>query len=160
MITKLLLENFTGKRCPHTFVIHLPADRKEITARGALKSKLLQVGSLAINDLEQVNEHGFEVPVGLTYQQAKQDDIKGLSMKAHIDFVNTLRQSWFTDYLNNNFNIILNNQLLADLVNLGENSYTNICACIPAAKDNVTINESLFFWPLKNALYELSKRYM
>ena len=43
---------------------------------------------------------------------------------------------------------------------ISENSYTNICACIPAAKDNVTINESLFFWPLKNALYELSKRYM
>ena len=158
--TKLLLENFTGKKCPNTFVIHLPADRKEITARGALKSKLLQVGSLAINDLEQVNEHGFDVPVGLTYQQAKQDDIKDLSMTAHKDFVNTLRQSWFTNYLNNNFNIILNDQLLTDLVNLGENSYTNICACIPLAKDNVTVNESLFFWPLKNALYELSKRYM
>ena len=158
--TKLLLENFTGKKCPKTFVIHLPADRKEITARGALKSKLLQVNSLAINNLEQVIEHGFEANADLTYQDAKQNDIRKLSMNSHKAFVDTLRQGWFTNYLNNNFNIILNEQLLIDLVNLGENSYTNICACIPAAKDSVNVNESLFFWPLKNALYELSKKYM
>ena len=50
-------------------------------------------------------------------------------------------------------------ELIADLKIFAEKSFVTMSANIPAQYHALNVTETLFFWPLKNSLIELSKNY-
>lgn len=163
-LTILLLEKYTGKKIPNGFEIinsnDVGVDVKEITAKGVLEGLALAPGfQIPSTCLSAANDLGFDTTNTITYSDVAQDNVRKAALQEFHKFVNTLREEDFKNFLFQNFSLNISEDLLNDLCLLGEQSFTTMSASIPPMYNTLQVQETLFFWPLKNSLVELSKRY-
>ena len=164
-ITKLLLEKYTGQNVPKDFQIINAGntDVKEITAKGVLQGLNFANENYAIqaNLLSMVSDYGFDTTDAIMYSDVKNTD--GVVRKKALDefkhFVGTLNEKDFRNFLFEQHGLTISDKLIEDLLTKGEASFTTMSASIPAQFDQLNLVETLFFWPLKNALVELSRNY-
>lgn len=161
-LIKALLAHFMGygindpeSKMPRDFKVTFQNSPKEVTAQGAMltdNSSLNDIKGYAHDENHYV--YGFEnEPTQVTYEEAKsyQDDV----IKEFNKFIEKfLKDSQITKYLKKNFEVEFSNELIDTLVDDAEMGF----ALMASSKDgNDDVEETLFFWPLKNGLYEASK---
>ncbi len=162
-LTKMLLEKYSGKSVPSGFGI-ISSDGygvKEITAKGVLQGLNIIAGGMIIPDdaLEPVYDNGIDYEGDLTYADIAKDEVRNSALREFKSFVESLKDKDFTNYLHTQFDLTIKPKMLDDLLQHGRNSFTTMAASIPAQHSGLTVNETLFFWPLKNSLIQLAKDY-
>lgn len=161
-LTKLLLEKYTGKKVNDAFrIINAHgADVKEITAKGVLEGLGLAAGfQIPAGKLSQVVDYGFDGFDRLTYADVRKENVRETALGSFNKFIDSLQSPDFTNFVFNKFGLTIPNKLISDLRAFARNSFVTMSANIPARYNNLDVAETLFFWPLKNSLVELSKKY-
>lgn len=163
-LTVLLLEKYTKQEVPRTFEIINPTqlgyDVKEITAKGILVGLGIGPGfQIPAGSLSAVQDLGFDTSDTITYNEVSNDIIRESAMTEFNKFVNSLKDVDFTNFLFQRFGLSISSELLDDLMVRGEGSFVTMSANVPAMFGNLTVQETLFFWPLKNSLIEIAKNY-
>lgn len=167
-LTVLLLEKYTGKKVDPAFSIISARDNsnknidvKEITAKGVLEGlNLNQNFKIPANILSPIIDYGFDLDRELTYADIATDEVRNVALKNFYNFVDSLQDKDFKNFIFKNFNnLTIPQELIADLRQLAEQSFVTMSANIPVQYHDVNLTETLFFWPLKNSLIELSKNY-
>ena len=161
-LTKLLLEKYTGKKVNDAFrIINAHgADVKEITAKGVLEGLGLAAGfQIPAGILSQVVDYGFDGFDKLTYADVRTDKVRETALGSFNKFIDSLQSPDFTNFVFNKFGLTIPDRLIRDLRAFARNSFVTMSANIPAQYNDLNVAETLFFWPLKNSLVELSKRY-
>lgn len=161
-LTVLLLKLYTGMNVPPTFEIIADrgVDVKEITAKGVLEGlNILPQFQIPSDCLLPINDYGFDTNNSLTYAEVSTEFVKEEALKEFNCFVDLLSNQEFKNFLFSKFNITIAQGLLDNMKLLGRESFTTMSASIPAEYNDLNVTETLFFWPLKNTLVELSKHY-
>lgn len=162
-LTVLLLEKYTGKKADPAFSIISAnnADVKEITAKGVLEGLNLNANfQIPANALSPIVDYGFDRVEILTYADVATDEVRKAALKSFNNFVDSLKDRDFANFIFANFNrLTISENLIADLRNFAKQSFVTMSANIPAQYGNLNVSETLFFWPLKNSLVELSRNY-
>lgn len=160
-LTRILLQLFTvtdDQEFPKTFCVKRPGAAKEMTANGALAVTGLAAGFVASNP-QNVNDYGFDTEQTITYADVSKDEVRKAVLKEYMHFIDLIKGSQeFRNYLHSKFALTICDSLLDDLKNKAEASYNNYSG-MAAGHAQVNVTETLFFWPLKHALYEVSKNY-
>ncbi len=160
-LTKLLLEKYTGKTAPSTFttISSNAYDVKEITAKGVLVGLSIGAGfRIPAGVIKGVSDYGFDVNESITYNDISANPtIREQALKEFDSFVDTLKARDFKQFIYDTFSLIIPDKLLDDLKTFGQQSFVTMSAAIPVAHRGLDVKETLFFWPLKNALTEISK---
>lgn len=160
--TILLLQKFTGQTVSPAFGIieNHNADVKEITAKGVLMGLDLKSDfKIPTHALLPVVDYGFDCEKELTYADVRKDEVRMSALNSFSVFVNSLRDKEVSNFLFNNFGLTISNELLDDLEVRAQQSFVTMSASISTQYDGLNVTETLFFWPLKNSLVELSKNY-
>lgn len=161
-LSKLLLEKFTGQNVPVGFEIISDddVDVKEITAKGVLEGLDIK-GPFKIPEaaLAPIVDYGFDAKTDLTYADVIKPDVCKAALAEFDTFVDSLKERDFTNFLFSKFQLTISGQLLDDMKQKGRQSFTTMSASVPAQYSELNVTETLFFWPLKNTLVELSKNY-
>lgn len=163
--TKLLLEKFTNKEVSPGFQIIHPAgiDVKEITAKGVLKGlNIHQNFRIPNNILSPVVDYGFDTE-RLKYKDIRNKEtgqkVKSELMNSFKRFLESLQDEDIKQFIFVRFGLSISQEILEDLSVKAEGSYTAVAASISNQYDDINVTETLLFWPLKNSLIELSKKY-
>lgn len=161
-LTALLLEKFTGKSVPEGFKLTYSEDNaKEITAQGALYRDTGLGRGLLSGSPTEFQVYGFPIEEGkrrIKYQTAKDEvDVKQKVLANYEAFIKAfLEDEEIQDELTSNFhNCQISDKLINGLRSKADDSFITVLNS--AANPQAFIRETLFFWPLKNAIYELSK---
>lgn len=161
-LTKLLLQKYTGKNADKAFSIITAGgvDVKEITAKGVLTGLTLNPGFKIPDDkLDSTIDYGFDWDGNLTYGDVNTAKVRNAALQEFDKFVDSLEDCDFTNFISLNFGLTISKELIDDLKTLATRSFATMSASIPAAYAKLDVTETLFFWPLKNSLVELSKKY-
>lgn len=161
-LTVLLLRKYTGKNVDPAFgIISNPGvDVKEITAKGVLNGLgLLPNFQIPVGALSPVIDYGFDGVDNLTYQDVTEDRVREAALGSFKKFIDSLQDADFVNFVYGQFGLTISNQLIADLRNFAEQSFVTMSANIPVEHRDLNVTETLFYWPLKNSLVELSKNY-
>lgn len=159
-LSKILLEQFTGKTAPNNFSVIRKTNSKEVTANGALIGPTL-TSTYKVDDnlLKQINDYGFDTNNSIKYQEVANDEVKDSVITEYGKFIGILKENEvIKSHLLASFNHTITTELLDDLLNRATTSYQNVSGNM-IQYGNINLNETLFFWPLKHALYEVSKNY-
>lgn len=160
-LIKTLLAHFMGygindpeNMMPGDFKVTFQNSPKEVTAQGAMLENNPSLEDIKGYDRKEFYVYGFDnEPPLVTYKKAKkyQDDV----IKEFNKFIEKfLKDGQITKYLKKNFEVEFSNKLIDTLVYDAEMGF----ALMASSKDgNDDVEETLFFWPLKNGLYEASK---
>ncbi len=147
--------NDAQHKMPNDFSVKFEPDPKIVTAQGAVLKNNANVQNVTCNYTEEpICVHGINnVPANTTYTQAGEYKDQVIA-----DFNNFLERfledQAFTSYLRTNYGITFDNSFTQTLRQAADNSFD----LMAISKDpNVSLNESMFFWTLKNGLYEVSK---
>jgi len=158
-----LLSVFTGKQMPRRAKVSMAANPKELTAEGAINTR-------SFNDKEEIDRAvknivhmGIEKtdefdPMGLFYP----DDLGKLeqSAKAHFnEFLKAMKQREVAE-IARDFDLKLryNGESLLDLVeDFSDRSFSEMVAISQDMAEDDSLEETLFFWFLKDSLYQLSQ---
>ena len=164
-LTAMLLEKFSGKKVPNGFKLtYSEKNAKEITAQGALYSDTGQGRNLLSGDPTKFQVYGFPTMSGaarIKYKTVKDDaSIKEQILDNYENFIKALLEDEeIQDMLTSNFHQCqITDNLVNGLRSKAEDSFTVVLNS--TVNDQAFIPETLFFWPLKNAIYELSKELM
>ena len=162
--TKLLLEKYTGENVPHAFdIIDVHAqgvDVKEVTAKGVLEGLSIKAGfRIPANNLTPVEDLGFDTDKKLKYEDVADIEVRNALLSEFKRFVRSFEDDDIKNVLFQEFNLSIPNDLLDDLYALGEQSFRTMSASVPQQFSGLNVQETLFFWPLKDSLIELSRRY-
>ena len=157
VLTKLLLEEYTGLQVPDLFnIVNNRPDAKEITAKGALTTPA--VGFLIpAGRLRAIVDYGFDTPNAVTYRDIRTQNVQNQLMAEYRRFLNSLQERELAQFLHTNYNLTFDPAVINKLKLDAQNSYNTIANSIPADFDTFEMSETLFFYPLKNALIECSK---
>lgn len=162
-LTVLLLEKYTGKNVDPAFTIvgDDNVDVKEITAKGVLEGLGLDPSfQIPADILSPIIDYGFDREGNLTYADVATDEVREAALESFDKFVGSLQDADFSNFIFTNFNrLTISNDLIADLRNFAKQSFATMSAKIPTQYRDLNVAETLFFWPLKNSLVELSKNY-
>lgn len=162
-LTVLLLEKYTGKRVDPAFTIinAQNTDVKEITAKGVLEGLNLRENfRIPADMLSPIIDYGFDRDKELTYADVATDDVRETAMQSFNSFIDSLQDKDFANFLFTNFkNLTISKELINDLRQYAKQSFVTMSANIPVQYRELNVAETLFFWPLKNSLVELSKNY-
>lgn len=162
-LTVLLLEKYTGKKVDPAFAIIKArnVDVKEITAKGVLTGLSLEENfKIPADILSPIVDYGFDIEGKLTYAKVRTDEVREAALKSFNKFIDSLQEQDFTNFIFNNFNnLTISNELIADLRTFARQSFVTMSARIPDQYRDLNVTETLFFWPLKNSLVEISKNY-
>lgn len=162
-LTVLLLEKYTGKKVDPAFAIikAVNVDVKEITAKGVLTG--LSLGEnfkIPADILSPIVDYGFDIEGELTYDMVEKDEVREAALKSFNKFIDSLQDQDFINFIFNNFNnLTISKDLIADLRTFARQSFVTMSASIPYQYRDLNVTETLFFWPLKNSLVEVSKNY-
>lgn len=162
-LTVLLLEKYTGKKVDPAFAIISAnnTDVKEITAKGVLEGLNLK-GNFQIpaEILSPIIDYGFDRDGDLTYADVATDEVREAALESFNKFIDSLQDRDFANFIFTNFkNLTISKDLIADLRKFAKQSFVTMSANIPVQYRDLNVTETLFFWPLKNSLVELSKNY-
>ena len=164
-LTVLLLQKYTGKEVSKDFQIINAGDTdvKEITAKGVLQGINFANQNFAIpeNTLQPILDYGFDSKVEITYADVKNEngEVRKQALDEFNHFVESLKEKDFRNFLFQNYRLNISEELFEDLKTKANASFTTMSASTPAQFDQLNLVETLFFWPLKNALVELSKNF-
>ena len=150
-LAKCFLETFTGKEVPRLFTVKFADNPKEITAEGALASMHNAVPKIFP---ELIKIYGFEDAAD-EYEFSEVATLEDKVCMAFEKFLDKLSDREIKNYLLNQYGVRIDASIIATMKDYMPQSY-QIMASRPLAED-APVNETLFFWPLKQALYELSK---
>lgn len=156
LLSKMLLEKYTGLTAPATFNVYMAQEAKEVTAKGALLGdSLLGNFKIPANKLQEVVDYGFDTTSNLVYGDATQDETRNSILQEYNKFVDSLNDRDFANFLFSRFGLSIPENLFNDLKTLAASSYTDVCAGISPQYYGLDVKETLFFWPLKIALSRL-----
>jgi len=156
LLSKMLLEKYTGLNAPATFNVYMAQEAKEVTAKGALLGdSLLGNFKIPANKLQEVVDYGFDTTSNLVYGDATQDETRNSILQEYNKFVDSLNDRDFANFLFSRFGLSIPENLFNDLKTLAASSYTDVCAGISPQHYGLDVKETLFFWPLKIALSRL-----
>lgn len=156
LLSKMLLEKYTGLIAPATFNVYMAQEAKEVTAKGALLGdSLLGNFKIPANKLQEVVDYGFDTTSNLVYGDATQDETRNYILQEYNKFVDSLNDRDFANFLFSRFGLSIPENLFNDLKTLAASSYTDVCAGISPQHYGLDVKETLFFWPLKIALSRL-----
>lgn len=156
LLSKMLLEKYTGLNAPATFKVYMAEEPKEITAKGALSGdSLLNNFQIPANKLEEVIDYGFDTNSNLVYGDVTQVETKDSVLQEYNNFIDSLKDKDFANLLFTRFGLSIPEELFSDLKILAASSYTDVCAGISPQHYGLEVKETLFFWPLKIALSRL-----
>lgn len=158
-LTKILLEKYSGKKAPAGFkVIPYDGDVKEITAKGALTDIVNPNLIIDPTQIERVCDYGFDCDRILTYQDIRSDkNIKQDVLLNFNNFIDTFKSSDLVNFLFQNLHLTIPDSLLTSLKGSADGSFNTVMLDTPGTFDQLNVVETLFFWPLKNALVEASQ---
>jgi len=162
-LTILLLEKYTGKKVDPLFnIIHArQMDVKEITAKGALEGQHLEE-NFKIQDsvLKPIVDYGFDSVKELSYADVQTDTVRTKVLESFESFVGSLTDRDFKNFLNSiSSKLTVSEQLINDLKLYARSSFITMSANIAKGYSDLDVNETLFFWCLKDSLIKLSKNY-
>lgn len=162
-LTVLLLEKYTGKKVDPLFdIIHArEMDVKEITAKGALEGiNLAENFRIPSQSLTPIVDFGFDGVQQLTYAQVQTDEVRNSVLESFEIFVNSLTDKDFKNFLNSlSSKLTVSEQLIKDLKLFARSSFITMSGNIARGYADLDVNETLFFWCLKDSLIKLSKNY-
>ena len=167
-LTVLLLEKYTGKKADSAFTIicaknaqNENVDVKEITAKGVLEGLSLNTNfQIPSQTLSPIVDYGFDRTDELTYADVSTDEVRVAALESFNQFIDSLQDRDFANFIFTNFkNLTISKDLIADLRKFAKQSFVTMSANIPDQYKDLNVTETLFFWPLKNSLVELSKNY-
>ena len=156
-LTKLLLEKYTGMKVPALFSIeNNRPDAKEITAKGALTTPAAGF-LIPANKLNAIVDYGFDTSDAVTYGDMRTVNVQNQLMAEYKRFLNSLQEKELAQFLHSTYNLTFDPAIINKLQLEAQKSYNTIANSIPAGFDTFEMSETLFFYPLKNALIECSK---
>lgn len=168
-LTVLLLEKYTGKKIDDKKFAIISAkdtqgknvDVKEITAKGVLEGLSLDPEfQIPTGILSPIIDYGFDKEGELTFAEVATDEVRKSALQNFNKFVDSLQEADFKNFIFQQFeNITISEDLIADLRRFAEQSFVTMSAKIPIQYHALNVTETLFFWPLKNSLVELSRNY-
>lgn len=152
--TTILLQKYTGQTVPPTFNIHRVEESKEITAKGALLSDVIENSFRIPEDkLAEVVDYGFDTEKTLMYGEVM--NARDAVIKEYYIFLDSLANKDIADFMNKRFGVTIQKDLIEKLKSFAKESYTNAVAGIADEHKSLSVKETLFFWPLKYALSKL-----
>lgn len=160
-LTRLLLESYTGLKAPLHFKVFMEAESKEVTAKGALMgAKLSEAYQILSNQLHKSVDYGFDSDTSLTYGEVTNAPVKASVISENRKFIDSLQSKEIANYVYQKFGLSISKYLLDALLSYADSSYENMCASIPDVHSTLDVEETLFFWPLKLALPQVSENYL
>ncbi|MBR1786969.1 MAG: hypothetical protein IJ756_07440 [Paludibacteraceae bacterium] len=155
--TKLLLEKYTGQKVPALFKIkNNRSDAKEITAKGALT--IPDTGYLIPKtQLNSIVDYGFDTQEQIIYRDMRTGQVQQKVINEYLKFLKSLSEKDIAQFIHQHYGLTIPNVIIATLTTHAQNSYNTIAGGITTAFDDFNLSETLFFYPLKNALIECSK---
>lgn len=161
-LTVLLLRKYTGKNVDPAFeIISNPGvDVKEITAKGVLNGLGLHPNfQIPADKLKPVVDYGFDGVDNLTYEDVQTDGVRNAALGSFNNFIASLQHDDFVNFVFGQSGLTISNELIEDLRQFAKDSFVTMSANIPVEHRPLNVTETLFYWPLKNSLVELSKKY-
>lgn len=161
-LTVLLLRKYTGQDVDPAFeIISDPnVDVKEITAKGVLNGlALVENFKIPEGVLKPVVDYGFDGVDHLTYNDVRTNNVRNAALGSFNKFIDSLQHADFVNFVHGQFGLTISNGLIADLRRFAKDSFATMSANIPVQHAALNVTETLFYWPLKNSLVELSKKY-
>ncbi len=156
-IVAKLLETFLGQKMPKGFDVKFQANAKEVTAQGAMLSNHANLQSISDYQEKPLCIHGvheIDELTSINYEKAPQ--FKGEIIESFENFIKEFVENEdIRRFFKKEFEIDLTNKLAEILRNSASNSFDLM------AKEkslDSEVEETMFFWPLKNGLYEASKQ--
>lgn len=150
-LAKCFIETFTGKQVPQLFAVKFADNPKEITAEGALASMHRAVPQINPN---LIKVYGFE-NAAEEYEFGQVCELENQVCGAFEKFLDKMADRRIKDYLLTQYDVRIDAQMIDTIKRYVSQSY-QIMASRRFTPDT-PVNETLFFWPLKQVLYELSK---
>lgn len=149
---KLLLETFSGEEAPDLFKVIFAENPKEITAEGGLASQHPRIQKISPS---LIKVYGFETAEDrYEFQDTLNLKPEVLEEYRHfLDVFTTTRN--IKDWLFNQYQIRISQDTIAELIRHADRSFDLMAR--RRLDPQMVVNETLFFWPLKQALYELTK---
>lgn len=150
------MESLSGDKCkmPRNFEVRFQPNAKEITAQGAML--------LNHNSLQDIRDYGEEPLCVFGIDKEISDELeykdvpkyKNDVLKSYDKFLDAfVRDKKITHFFKEEFGIVFTDELVKKLENGASQSF-DLMSKNPAAD---YVSETMFFWPLKNGLYEASK---
>lgn len=150
------MESLSGDKCkmPRNFEVRFQPNAKEITAQGAML--------LNHNSLQDIRDYGKEPLCVFGIDKEISDELeykdvpkyKNDVLKSYDKFLDAfVRDKKITHFFKEEFGIVFTDELVKKLENGASQSF-DLMSKNPAAD---YVSETMFFWPLKNGLYEASK---
>lgn len=143
-----------GEKMPKDFMVTFQKSPKIVTAQGATL-----MGNTALNEFAHYGENEMyvygnsEIPSKVRYEESKQyfskiNEVYEKFLKEFLD------DDDITSYIEKKYSVRFTDELKDTLRNAAEQSFAMMTRS-KAPREKV--EESMFFWPLKNGLYEASK---
>lgn len=149
---KLLLETFSGEEAPALFKVIFAENPKEITAEGGLASQHPNIGKI---NPTLIKVYGFET-ANDRYEFKDTLNLKPEVLKEFFHFLDVFTMTGkIKDWLFNQYQIRISQDTIAELKKYADKSFDLMAK--RKLDPQMVVNETLFFWPLKQALYELTK---
>ncbi len=163
-LTVLLLEKYTGKKVDPAFAIINAGenvDVKEITAKGVLEGLgLADEFKIPADKLKPIIDYGFDWDGILTYANIATEEVREAALQSFNEFIDSLKEQDFANFIFTNFShLTISEELIEDLRKFAKESFVTMSASVPKKYQKLNVTETLFFWPLKNSLVNLSKNY-
>ena len=158
-LTVLLLRKYTGKNVDPAFeIISNPGvDVKEITAKGVLNGLGLHPNfQIPADKLKPVVDYGFDGVDNLTYEDVQTDGVRNAALGSFNNFIASLQHDDFVNFVFGQSGLTISNELIEDLRQFAKDSFVTMSANIPVEHRPLNVTETLFYWPLKDSLVELS----
>lgn len=154
-LTEHLWRIYTGQS--HKFYVHKIQNPKEVTAIGALH-QLDDQHAIPAGSLSQIWDYGFDTDRSdLKYCNRNDDDVKASVLKEYEKFIDSLNDMELKDFLYKRLGINLDQtELLKKMKSYENRSYIDVSSGIHSGINNLTLDDTLFFWPLKLAFSALS----
>ncbi len=164
MLIKTLLAEFMGygyndpdRNMPQNFKVSFQACPKEVTAQGAMLQDHPSLGNIRQYHQDELYVYGIDdAPNAILYGEAETTkEYKAKAIKMFDDFIEKfLLNENITRYLRRDFAVEFSSDFI-DVLRANAGMSYDVMARSKSANDQV--EETLFFWPLKNGLYEASK---
>lgn len=153
-VVKELLSKFLGTSLPNAFTVKFQTNAKEVTAQGAML-----VGHSSLAAIQEYKDsplcvYGVETEQpSIRYSEAPK--YKESVLKEFDQFLNAfVNDEDIRKFFKKDFGIEMTEQL-ANILREEANISFDLMA--QEKKDNDEVEETMFFWPLKNGLYKASK---
>ncbi len=156
-LTKMLLEKYVGKMAPQDFtIIANIAEAKEITAKGTLTTP---IGTYVIPDgtITETVDYGFDTNRAITYNEVRSNEIQENVMQEYNKFLSTLTDKAIFDYIHQKYGLTMSDEVIKTLKSKAQNSYNSLATAIPESYAAHSLRETLFFYPLKEALIDCTQ---